>query len=94
MLGGHRQFVFVPEACCRLPEKALLVGNRLTYLAAILPPSPAGFGERTPKPTPGRLRRLLTRAIFPNLADFAPELRKKNAASDHLPKGIDAHRRR
>jgi hypothetical protein len=94
MLGCHRQFVFAPEACFRLPELALLVGNMLTYLAAILPPSPAGFWDRTPKATPGRLRRLLARANFPNLADFEPELRKKNAVSDHLPKGVDAHRRR
>ena len=94
MIGCHRQFVFAPEACFRLPELALLVGNILTYLAAILPPSPAGFWDRTPKATPGRLRRLLARANFPNLADFDPELRKKNSVSDHLPKGIDAHRRR
>jgi hypothetical protein len=93
MIGLHRQFVFAPEACFRLPELALLAGNILTHTAAILPPIPAGFWDRTPKPTPGRVRRLLAHAIFPNLADFDPELRKKNAFSDHLPKGIDAHRR-
>ena len=94
MIGCHRQFVFAPEACCRRPELALLVGNILTYLAAILPPSPAGFWDRTPKATPGRLRRLLAKANFPNLADFDPQLRKKNSVFDHLPKGVDAHRRR
>jgi len=93
MLGCQRQFVFAPEACYRLPELALLVGNMLTYLAACLPPLPSGFWDRTPKATPGRLRRLLASANFPNLADFVPELRKKNSVSDHLPNGIDAHRR-
>lgn len=93
MLGLHRQFVFAPESCFRLPELALLAGNLLTHTAAFLPPRPAGFWDRTPKATPGRLRRLLAGASFPNLADFAPEVRKKNAVFDHLPTGIHAHRR-
>jgi hypothetical protein len=93
MIGLHRQFVFAEEACFRLPELALLAGNILTHTAALLPPMPSGFWDRIPKATPGRLRRLLARAIFPNLADFDPQLRKKNSLSDHLPKGIDAHRR-
>lgn len=93
MVGLHRQFVFAPESCFRLPELALLAGNILTHTAANLPPMPSGFWDRTPKATPGRLRRVLAQAIFPNLADFDPELRKKNSFSDHLPKGIDAHRR-
>ena len=33
MLGLHRQFVFAPESCQRLPELAMLVGNILSYLA-------------------------------------------------------------
>jgi hypothetical protein len=93
MIGLHRQFVFAPEACFRLPELALLAGNILTHSAAALPPLPSGFWDRTPKPTPGRLRRLLAKALFPNLAAWAPEFRKKNTVSDHLPKGVDAHRR-
>lgn len=93
MLGLHRQFVFAEEACFRLPELALLSGNILTHTAALLPPMPSGFWDRIPKATPGRLRRLLAHSIFPNLADFDPQLRKKNSLSDHLPKGIDAHRR-
>jgi hypothetical protein len=93
MIGLQRQFVFAPEACCRLPELALLAGNILTHTAAMLPPIPTGFWDRTPKPTPGRLRRLLARAIFPNIAAFDPQLRKKNSVSDHLPKGSNAHRR-
>ena len=49
MLGLHRQFVFAPESCCRLPELALLLANILTYLAAVLPPMPTGFWDRHPK---------------------------------------------
>lgn len=52
MLGLHRQFVFAPEACCRLPELALLLANILTYLAAVLPPIPTGFWDRHPKKRP------------------------------------------
>jgi hypothetical protein len=93
MSGLHRQFVSTAQSCFRLPELALLAGNILTHTAAHLPPIPSGFWDRTPQPTPGRLRRLLARTIFPNLTHFAPELRKKNSVSDHLPKGVDAHRR-
>ena len=49
MLGLHRQFVFAPESCCRLPELALLLANILTYLAVVLPPMPTGFWDRQPK---------------------------------------------
>jgi hypothetical protein len=49
MLGLHRQFVFAPESCCRLPELAFLLGNILTYLATVLPPLPTGFWDRCPK---------------------------------------------
>ena len=52
MLGLHRQFVFAPESCCRLPELALLLANILTYLAAVLPPMPTGFWDRRPKKQP------------------------------------------
>ena len=93
MIGLHRHFVFAPEACFRLPELGLLAGAILTYVAAVLPPFPTAFWDRSPKPTPGRLRRVLAQADFPNLADFDPQLRKKNSVTDHLPKGIAAHRR-
>lgn len=93
MIGLHRHFVFAPDTCFRLPELGLLAGAILTYMAAVLPPMPSGFWDRTPKATPGRLRRLLAQADFPNLAAFDPELRKKNSFTAHLPKGIDAHRR-
>jgi hypothetical protein len=94
MIGLHRQFVFAVASCFRLPELSLLAGAVLTYLAAVLPPVPAGFWDRSPKPTPGRLRRLLAQADFPTLLDEELQLRKKNSVTAHLPKGIDAHRRR
>jgi hypothetical protein len=93
MIGLHRHFVFAPEACFRLPELGLLAGAILTYVAAVLPPLPSGFWDRTPKATPGRLRRRLARAEFPNLTEFDPQLRQKNSVTAHLPKGIDGHRR-
>lgn len=92
-LGLGRQFVFAEESCLRLPELALFAGNILTYLAAILPPMPTGFWDRRPKRTPGRLRRVLAQAIFPNEYGFHERLRKKRSVTDHLPKGVAAHRR-
>jgi len=94
MVGAHRQFVSAKESCYRLPELSLLAGSVQTYLAATLPPIPTGFWDRTPKGTPGRLRRWLGRTTFSDLTP--PEqgrIRRKSAVTDHLPKGIHAHRR-
>ncbi|MDQ3250020.1 MAG: hypothetical protein M3Q45_12545 [Chloroflexota bacterium] len=93
MIGLHRQFVFAEQARYRLSELALLAGNILAHVAAQLPPLPTGFWDRIPQPTPGRLRRVLGRALFPNLLEVDPQLRKKNSVTDHLPKGVAAHRR-
>jgi hypothetical protein len=93
MIGLHRHFVFAPAICFRLPELGLVAAALLTYVAAVLPPFPTAFWDRAPKPTPGRLRRVLAQADFPDLIDFDLELRKKNSVTAHLPKGIDAHRR-
>jgi hypothetical protein len=94
MVGLHRQFVFAPEACFRLPELALLAGSILAYVAAVSPPISTGFWDRQPQATPGRLRRLLAEVDFPNMTEFDPELRKKASVTDHLPKGVDGHRRK
>jgi hypothetical protein len=93
MVGLHRQFVSAPASCFRLPELSLVAGSVLTYMAAVLPPVPSGFWDRTPQPTPGRLRRLLAQSNFPSLTVETGQLRKKNSVTAHLPKGIDAHRR-
>ena len=93
MVGLHRQFVSAPEACFRLPELSFIAGAILAYTAAVAPPIPSGFWDRTPSPTPGRLRRLLRTVNFSSLPLDDPQLRKKNSLTDHLPKGIQAHRR-
>lgn len=93
MIGLHRLFCFAPESCFRIPELGFLAGAILTHTAAILPPMPTGYWDRVPKSTPGRLRRVLAKANFPTLAHIDPQLRKKASVSNHLPKGIDAHRR-
>jgi hypothetical protein len=94
MIGGARQFVFAPESCQRLPELTLLAGSMLTYLAATLPAEPTGFWDRNPRPTPGRLRRVLARTPFPQTYPLPERIRKKASVSDHLPKGILGHRRK
>jgi len=93
MLGGARQFVSAPESCQRLSELNLLAGSMITYLAASLPAIPTGFWDRRPRSTPGRLRRLLARTPFPESYPWPEQLRKKASVFDHLPKGIQAHRR-
>lgn len=93
MVGLHRQFVFAPESCFRLPELSLLAGTILAYVAAVAPPIPSGFWDRSPARSPGRLRRLLRSVNFLSLPLDDPQLRKKNSVTAHLPKGIHAHRR-
>jgi len=94
MIGAHRAFVFAAETCQRLPELALLAGAILSYLAATLPPVPTGFWDRLPKPTPGRLRRVLGRSGFPTNFPLPPEIRQKASVTDHLPKGSSLFRRK
>lgn len=92
-LGGARQFVYAPESCQRLPELTLLASTMLTYLAATLPATPTGFWDRNPKPTAGRLRRVLAATPFPSTYPLPGRLREKASVTSHLPKGILGHRR-
>jgi len=94
LIGAGRQFVSAPETCQRLPELALLAGSVLSYAAATDPAVPTGFWDRTPRPTPGRLRRLLARADFPTDFDLPERIREKASVTDHLPKGCWGQRRR
>lgn len=94
MVGAHRQFVHAEESIQRLPELALLAGSILSFLAATVPAVPTGFWDRKPKRTPGRLRRTLIGKPFPKDYQFPRQLRKKNSATAHLPKGILAHKRK
>jgi hypothetical protein len=93
MIGAHRQFVHAPESCQRLPELSLFAGSILTHVAAKLPPIPTGFWDRAPKPTPGRLRRVLTAVPFSAHLPLPARIRQKASVTDHLPKGILSHRR-
>lgn len=93
MLGAARAFVSEPETCHRLPELALLAGSILTYLAATLPTVPTGSWDRCPRPTPGRLRRVLGQSGFPTAFPLPDRIRQKTAVTDHLPTGFWGQRR-
>lgn len=94
MVGAHRQFVHADESIQRLPELALLAGSILSFLAATSPLAPTGFWDRHPKHTPGRFRRMLMGKPFPQSYPLPGQIRKKASVTDHLPKGILAHRRK
>jgi len=94
MLGAARAFVHAPETCQRLPELALLAGAILSYGAATSPAIPAGFWDRHPQPTPGRLRRALARLPFPHDFPLPARIRAKRSPTDHLPTGFWGQRRR
>jgi len=93
MVGAHRQFVFAAETRHRLPELVLLAGSILSVLAALHPTMPTGFWDRKPQPTPGRFRRALAGLPFPQSYPLPGQLRQKASVTDHLPKGVLAHRR-
>jgi len=94
ILGAHRQYVFAETSRHRLPELALLSGSILTYAAATHETAiPTGFWDRRPEPTSGRMRRALAGVSFSMLAGLAQGIRGKSSRTDHLPKGVDAHRR-
>jgi hypothetical protein len=93
LLGLHRQFVHSIAAGARLFSLSLLAACMLAYFAAILPPIPTGFWDRKPKPSAGRLRRLLSPLPFPTFIPLPERFRIKSSPSLHLPKGILAHRR-
>jgi hypothetical protein len=93
MLGAQRHFVFGDESRQRLPELALCTACIQLYTAATQAPIPTGFWDRTPQPTSGRYRRALAQADFPQLHTLPQRIRKKNSVTQHLPKGVQAHRR-
>lgn len=93
MLGATRQCVFAPESRQRLPELALVAGAILMYIAATQPAVPTGFWDRTPKPTSGRLRRVLSAVHCADWQELPEQLRKKQSLTAHLPKGVLGHRR-
>jgi hypothetical protein len=94
MLGAHRAFVFGGKSRHRLPELGLLAGNVLTYVAATTAAIATGFWDRCGRPTCGRLRRALLRVDFSAIPVPEGRLRKKASVTEHLPKGVQGHRRR
>ena len=93
-LGAHRAFVFGEESRHRLPELALLAGNVLASAAATAAAVATGFWDRCCRPTCGRLRRVLWRVDFSKCPLPEGPLRKKASVTEHLPKGVQGHRRR
>jgi hypothetical protein len=93
LIGTHRQFVSAAASRQRLPELSLLAATILMYLAATYPAQPTGFWDRAPRPTAGRLRRVIAQLDISKSAPLPQQLRKKASVTDHLPKGINAHRR-
>jgi hypothetical protein len=85
--------VFAPTSRQRLPELALLAGSILAYTAATQPAVSTGFWDRAPRPTPGRLRRILAQVHFEDLQELPEQLRKKPSPTTHLPTGVRGHRR-
>lgn len=94
MLGAARQFVHEQETCQRFPELALVAGAVLTSATATSPAVPTGSWDRQPRRTPGRLRRLLGQADFPEAFPLPERRRGQVAVTDHLPKGFGGQRRR
>jgi hypothetical protein len=93
MVGAHRAFVFGDESRHRLPALALLAGNILTYVAATTGAVATGFWDRRCRPTCGRLRRVLLRVNFSEVPVPAGSLCKKESVTEHVPKGVQGHRR-
>jgi hypothetical protein len=93
MLGAQRQYLFAPESQQRLPELSLLSSSILSYGAATSAAIPTGFWDRAPRPTAGRLRRVLSRVSFSELGALPARIREKASPTAHLPKGVTAHRR-
>jgi hypothetical protein len=92
-LGAARQCVFAPTRRQRLPALTLLAGSLLAYTAAPPPARATGCGDRAPRPTPGRLRRLLAQVHGEDLQELPAHLRKKQSPTAHVPTGVRGRRR-
>jgi hypothetical protein len=77
MLGLQRQFVFAPTSVWRLPELALLLGNVLTVVAALLSPIPTGYWDRHPKKRLAASDASCAKPIFPFHTPWRGEFEKK-----------------
>ena len=87
MIGLQRQYVSHPVSCKRLPHLGLLVGNILTYLAAVLPPIPTGFWDRHPKKRPVVSGANWPVAIFQSLPWKTHDFGKSSLLQPIYPRG-------
>jgi len=92
-VGAARQFVLAPASRQRRPELALVAGAIWMYRAATQPVLPTGCWDRAPKPTSGRLRRLLATVHGADLEGLPEPLRTQQSHTAHVPKGVLGHRR-
>lgn len=90
LIGLHRQFVFAPESIQRLPELALLAGNILTHLAAILPPMPTGWWDRHPKKHQVGCAECWPRPIFTLFTRKKADFAKRTPSQSNYPKALRA----
>jgi len=90
MIGLNRQFVFAPDSCLRLPELALLAGNILTYLAAVLPPMPTGFWDQHPKKHQAACAGSWLVPIFSLSTKNMVEYAKRTPSLSTYPRGLKA----
>jgi hypothetical protein len=88
LLGFQRQFVFVPTSCWRLGELAFLVGNILTWLAAILPAQPTGFWDRHPKKRPAGYGGNWRRSFFQKRPLLKSDFAKSGQRQTIYPKEL------
>lgn len=88
MIGLQRQFVFAPVSCLRLPELALLAGNILTYLAAVLPAVPTGFWDRHPKKHRVGYDDCWLSRIFLKITPLPPDFEKRSLLPLIYPKEL------
>jgi hypothetical protein len=87
MIGLQRQYVSHPVSCKRLPHLGLLVGNILTYLAAVLPPIPTGFWDRHPKKRPVAYGANWLAVIFQSLPWRTHDFGKSSLLQPTCPRG-------
>jgi hypothetical protein len=92
-LGAARQFVLAPESRQRRPALALVAGAIRRDRAAPQPAIPTGCWDRAPKPTAGRLRRVLAQVHGAAFVGLPEQLRTKQSPTAHLPQGVRGHRR-
>jgi hypothetical protein len=88
LLGLHRHFVWAPLSCQRLPALALLAGNILTYLAAVLPPVPSGFWDRHPKKHQVAFGALWNKQIFQMITRWTANFVKSARTQPIYPKVV------